>query len=158
MRCLVLHQPWASLCLSAKKHETRSWPAPASISGRRVSIASAKTEDGWKYMGDELRAFINTKWGPQTQRQVDRNFPRGVIVCTAVIASCIPTDDARPGVHDRLCGDWSAGRYGWLLRDVIDVQSLLVPSFGKQGVFRIDDETYDRLDVLGAVGNATRAE
>ena len=44
MKALSIWQPWASLIMSGhKKIETRSWPAPYSIRGQRIAIASTKT-------------------------------------------------------------------------------------------------------------------
>ena len=39
MKALTLHQPWASLiACGAKRIETRSWPPPKSLIGKRIAI------------------------------------------------------------------------------------------------------------------------
>ena len=40
---ITLHQPWASrIALGIKTVETRSWPAPARLLGRRIAVHAAK--------------------------------------------------------------------------------------------------------------------
>jgi activating signal cointegrator 1 len=58
MRALSIWQPWASLFMAGhKKIETRSWPAPHSIRGKRIAIASTKTIRGEQRRAAEEEIF-----------------------------------------------------------------------------------------------------
>ncbi len=184
MRCLVLHQPWASLChlsLSVtayskaaaipvpcglltfgppKIHETRPWPMPAHLIGKRVAIAAAVTGDGWKQCTSTLTELC-LRYGLRPGGALD---VRGVIVCTAVIQSCIPTESAafnggeRPvSYEDRLCGDWSPRRFASRLAGVL-VPAVPVPVKGMQGPFRIAQREFDGLAIQGCAVGSTVEE
>lgn len=149
MRCLVLHQPWASACGVFKWHETRSWPAPATIVGKRVAIAAAVTRDGWRYAGADMLA-VSASWHikPATA-------PHGAVVCTAVIKSCRPTESyGSVDPQNRTAGDWTPTRFAWALDDIVRLQ-VPVPIRGMQGVFRIPQDVFDRIVIQGgAMGSS----
>jgi activating signal cointegrator 1 len=115
---LSLHQPWASLiAIGAKRFETRSWPAPKAMIGRRIAIHAAKTvtslrdlccdvcEAGWEHgvIGDfqvgycaespnahRGETFIVEHSGSTWPRLFDEKLPLGAVVATATLAASIP--------------------------------------------------------------------
>lgn len=117
---LSLHQPWASLiAIGAKRYETRSWPAPRALTGRRIAIHAAKTttslrqlcdegvEGGWEHgvIGDfqvgycvrdegEGRpgdTFIVEHSGSTWPRVHNETLPLGAIVAIATLHSILGT-------------------------------------------------------------------
>lgn len=118
---LTLIQPWATyIAQGVKKQETRDWPPPRSLVGKRLAIHAGK----------------DTTY-------TDKG-PFGVIVCTAVLTGAFrvrdlvraPKDVGRAAVGDAVplkeavtgeipedlmvdeYGDWSPGRWIWCLDDV----------------------------------------
>ena len=133
MRALTLHQPWASLIAEGhKKRETRGYPAPEFIIGKRIAIHAGKTlesgrnDRGWQNTIDEL---LGTGW--QTL------IPRGAIVATAVLYGTWEcTMDNLPSVQERKLGYYTPGRHMWLLRDVEKLDDP-IPCRGYQGFWRL---------------------
>ena len=133
MYAITLHQPWASLiALGLKNVETRSWPAPSRLVGRRIAVHAGKRLV--RRPGDaierELRACLGVDW-----RVI---IPTGAVVATAVLAGMAQVEYMDPvtvhAVHDDSTGvgcamgtgrtpidpwgDFSAGRWLWFLDDV----------------------------------------
>lgn len=139
MRALTLTQPWATLVAQgAKRIETRSWTTDyrgplaihaakglgpvEGISGLDTLCAASPFYDAlWPIIGVEEHLY-------DVQR-----LPRGAIVAVAELVDCRCTgDDVREyGAHlpeydqiwmltdqERAFGDYSPGRYAWLLADV----------------------------------------
>ena len=75
MRVITLHQPWATLiALGLKLCETRDWPVPPHIVGRRVAVHAGR------------RAPCESEWNEQVRSAVAGvDHPLGVIVATARI-------------------------------------------------------------------------
>ncbi len=75
MKALSIWQPWASLIMSGhKKIETRSWPAPYSVRGQRIAIASTKT-----VRGEQRRAAVEDTFRLHCKRRL-RPIEIGVAV------------------------------------------------------------------------------
>lgn len=99
MKAITLIQPWASLIADGRESvETRSWPTkhrgPFAIhAGAKIDVEAC---DRFGY--DPLR------------------IPTRCIVATAELADCVrfPHPSAPPDEY----GDFSPGRYGFLLRDL----------------------------------------
>jgi hypothetical protein len=155
MRAITLHQPWASLiAIEAKPCETRSYPPPAKLIGRRIAIHAAKTDHSNSLLLTLGRETVNAiadalEDGGYGHRASWSQLPRGAVVCTEVIAGayrCGTTAD--PGfvhVTERRgnglpyltiktdpFGDYSPGRWAWLLADVRRLE-VPEPAKGKQG-------------------------
>lgn len=134
LRCVSLWQPWASfIAIGAKTVETRSWPAPQSIIGTRVGIHAAKT-----LKGIDLARSNPDLWERYVElyrRSLDEPglLPFGAIVATAVIEACVPVERLIPD----LFGDYSPGRYGWVLSG-IEKLAAPVPAKGRQGIFTVE--------------------
>lgn len=126
IRCISLWQPWASLiACGAKTIETRGKPAPRTIVGVRIGIHAAKTLEGFKWMSPELHQACMELGFPG-----DSGYPLGAIVATAVVEASIPTERLAGDIF----GDFSAGRFGWVLSDIRRLETP-IPFRGAQGVF-----------------------
>lgn len=121
-----------------------------------TSISSALRSD------DEIRSRM---FDPPAEDRLGlvRALPLGCVVAVGVLDMCLPTPrdapdmgntftvfdprrlpDADPGVYaitpsERLLGDYSPGRYAWVLRDVRRL-AMPVPCVGKQGLFDVPDD------------------
>jgi hypothetical protein len=162
MRAITLHQPWASLAaIGAKRFETRSFPPPAKLIGQRIAIGAAARKIGRNDWGKRFPAAAWAPSIDALQPVYDdfnwNDLPRGAIVATAVLAGayqvmCIRDGDVRwlelriaKGVCENslpppdggaipgdLFGDYSEGRWAWLLTDVRRLAEP-APAKGKQG-------------------------
>jgi hypothetical protein len=125
IKSLTLIQPWASLiCDGRKTIETRSWPTKhrgdiAIHAGKKVDHEACKK---FGYEPDVL--------------------PRGAIICTVKVVDVVqfPSDKAKPDEY----GDFTAGRYGWLLSSVSRIDPP-VPASGMLGLWEWDDGKQTRL-------------
>jgi hypothetical protein len=153
MLALSLWHPWASLILFREKRcETRSWPAPRSALGQPLAIHATKT---WH------RAALIAVFGEERLDggEVDRtrpiwqalkrqgvtmlaDLPLGAVIATCRLVDCVATDSLRSlhrwrhllTVDELDFGDFSPGRFAWVLDDVRPVEPP-VPASGKQGLW-----------------------
>ena len=129
--CLSLWQPWGSLLLDGVKfHETRSWPAPPKVIGRRFVIQAAKRKVHRLHVPVPVESVclnqLGTRWG---------ELPKGVALGTALLVGCEQMPMAKPeSPVDLLCGDWTPGRYAWRFEDRIAFPEP-IPLRGRQGIF-----------------------
>ncbi len=125
MKALTLTQPWATLiAIGAKRIETRNWRTPYRGS---IAIHAAAAFPKWAKETCEESAFA-VELGPNV-------LPLGCVIATCRLISCIPTrelqqnrvievdylagcDDFVMTDTERLFGDYSPGRWAWLLADV----------------------------------------
>ncbi len=147
MKALPLWQPWASLvAIEAKRVETRHWPAPHWLVGKRIAIHATKTAEHLPIVGtspfaERLIAALEAG----TLIEVDGKLPLGAVVCTAVLDRCSPMTwesiDAlqRRNPHEHAFGCYEPGRFAWVLRDV-ERLAVPVPFRGSQGIFDVPDE------------------
>lgn len=141
MKALSLMQPWATLvAIGAKRIETRSWTTryrgPLAIhASRRLLPAEARLccvvpfrtalEAGGYRFDDASRA----------SRRNPFRLPLGMIVAVAnlvevrqITASNIPNEP------ERSFGDYTPGRYAWLLSDIVCVPEP-IPARGSLGLW-----------------------
>jgi len=152
VKAISLLQPWASLVASGEKQiETRSW-----VTSYRgvLAIAASKgfnTDDRelceeWPF-DEALQKAGFVSW---------RDLPRGGVVAICTLATCRPTERgminlrgwehwqdrfvAGPGPFEVYFGDYSDGRYGWLLADI---KPLLqpIPCKGALGLWDVPTDT-----------------
>ena len=134
MKALSLYQPWATLiALGAKKIETRSWKTH--YRGPLAIHATKKfPDDAVAQCFMEPFRSILTKHGYIDQKRLWFQDVMGCIVATCNLVSIESVDaiaDAGPGVYrcgvkltwpipepERSFGNYSRGRYMWLLDDV----------------------------------------
>jgi hypothetical protein len=102
MKAITLWQPWASLVADQLKTiETRSWHTK--YRGVLAIHAGLKMDLDCK---DACRRF---GYDPKT-------IPRGAVLCTVMLVDCVqfPNPKAKPDEY----GDFTDGRFGWLLEKV----------------------------------------
>jgi hypothetical protein len=143
VKALTLTEPWASLvALGLKSIETRGWPTHHR---GRIAIHAGK-----KFTGDDLDWLLMTPdaFVPLTNAGLDidqfspgRSFQttRGCVIATARLIACVQFDlnmVERIGRHygesELLFGDFSKGRYGFVLADVIRLPEP-IPAVGSLG-------------------------
>jgi activating signal cointegrator 1 len=132
---LGLWQPWACLVeIGAKPYETRHFPIPVRLIGKRVAIQATGHPCVVNFDEDTIEAitdaFGRCAW--------NHWLPRGCVTCTAILAESLPAEKVP---HD-LFGDYSAGRWAWRLEDVRPV-SPHIPLKGRQMIgwsWRVPEE------------------
>ena len=153
MKALSLWQPWASaIALGAKRIETRSW---ATRHRGPIAIHAAK-----RCVKSEL--IVSGSWGAALNFRYDddplwETLPFGALVAVADLVDCRPTGSftldeletprSRDSFHstwnERMWGDYSLGRFGWILENIRALQTP-IPYRGRQGLFDLDPETATR--------------
>jgi activating signal cointegrator 1 len=131
MKALSMTQPWASLVAFGEKTiETRSWSTDYR---GRIAIHAAKEypESARKLAFDQpfkdLLAAIEELTGEP--------LPTGAILATVELCACVPADLIhRLPDEERLLGDYSAGRFAWLLREVERFEKP-IPASGALGLW-----------------------
>lgn len=165
MKALSLWQPWASaIAAGAKRIETRSWrtsyrgPLAIHAAKRCVWDELCHYHCSWNWTG----ALWTLDWGMKpgcTKEWSDKPFkdklPFGAIVAVCELVCCRPTDDFMQHELDtvrmpenaeaahiyawteRMMGDFSLGRFGWVLVNVRAIKP--IPYQGGRGLFNVPD-------------------
>ena len=129
MKVLSIKEPFASLiCYGIKKIETRSWKT--NYRGEiyiHASLAKCKIDNDKK---EKINLLLKDK---------DLNY--GMIICKAKLIDCIYIDDdfvnkIKLNENEYLCGDYSIGRYAWVLSD-IEVLDEKIPVKGHLGIWNL---------------------
>ena len=101
---VTLHQPYASfIAWNEKGPETRSWPCPPALIGKRIAIHAASaipsyakalclTEPFSSVIGMHLRENMA---GDFYLAEVVKRLPLGVVLATCVVERCVRTEDVR---------------------------------------------------------------
>ncbi len=158
LRCLSLHQPWASaMAEGLKAIETRSW---ATRYRGWVAIHAAKKEAALHYFGwlEEHHGEPEPLLEP-FPHQTDitesglvktiHDLPLGAVVAVCRLADVVTTDhvgelpgwlNAGPWVSAQEAdwGDYSPGRYAWLF-DIGRTLPEPIPARGRQGLWKPDE-------------------
>lgn len=146
MKALSLWQPWASaIALGRKRIETRHWstayrgPLLIHAAKRPMSrdeIVWFNNDFGLLYEVQAMGFFHATDMANQ--------LPYGAIVAACQLVDVIPVEtildlgDYTPTPNaERLWGDYSAGRFAWVLRDIVAIDP--IPATGHQGLWDFDD-------------------
>lgn len=128
MKALTFTQPWASLvACGAKRIETRSW---ATDYRGPLAIHAAKTIPAWV---DEWEAAMLPLLARYNVLPI-RALPLGCVVATCTLADVVPAAKALPDTVDRMLGDFTPGRFAWLLADVQPLP-VPVPARGSLGLW-----------------------
>ncbi len=147
MKCISLTQPWASLVILGHKGvETRSWRTKHR--GPLLIHASRK-------FPAEAQALCNVEpFRTALQGAAPSSLPLGQVLGSVLLLDCVPTNDflldsapPLPGDESRprltrkelAFGDYSPGRFGWLLEQPTP---LVVPLTwkGHLNLFEVPDE------------------
>lgn len=138
---ITLWQPWASLCFTRdKRHETRGFAAPAKYIGRRIVIHSAVRVVRDDEISPALHLLLERNWGAGgAWRDV---LPFGCLLGTFDLVASYRTEDVSPDLVDRICGNWSPGRFAWELANPIALRDPLTAT-GRQGWWSVDARLMD---------------
>src|SRR5690606_27104329 len=110
-------------------HETRRWRYPHRLHGKRIVIHAAKRPLRRSEIAPEL-------W--ERLKHLDLSF--GAFLLTARLAGCYRTDETVPKSRlDYLAGDWSPGRFAWVLADVQRLAAP-APATGRQSLWSVPSE------------------
>lgn len=136
MKVISIWQPFASLAVKGfKTFETRTWPAPKSIIGETIGIASTK---GLKpvqraYFEDErFRDYYAGTGMPPLD-----TLPCGFLLGTVTVDECLlMTDEFMDEVSDeeKAYGHWEVGNYAWRIEPRITLDHP-IPIRGAQGLY-----------------------
>ena len=162
MKVLTLTQPWATLvALGAKMIETRSFYV-----GYRgpLLIHAAK---GFPLDCRELCNLMPFSGVLVPHGYDANNLPLGVILCETELVDCLKADtvaNAMPSYseceHEADFGDYSSGRFAWLLRcRIVRTFDPPIPAKGALGLWSFDIEAALRGPAelaFGAAGNEKR--
>lgn len=118
LKTISIWQPWASLLVHNHKFiETRGWPAPKSLIGTTIGIASTKTikpEQRQAVLDDEFARFYTATGLPPLEE-----LPHGYLLGTVLLHSCeVITDETMEEIteEEAAFGWFSPGRYAWRVR------------------------------------------
>lgn len=145
MRAITIRQPWASLIAVGEKGiETRSFPTSYRGPVLIHASKSATREERELERLDPFRDALHGDVDPE-QTELPAPLPRGMVVAVATLVGCVPMETLRPfvaglnsrrasfsgrianatgmvsctvGQNELRFGDFSDGRYGWLLDNV----------------------------------------
>lgn len=144
IKALTLWQPWASLvACGAKKIETRSWsttyrgPLAIHAAGKwnteLLSMLSIwQIQTGLAPLIGMLLDLSKQTWSGVKEE----HLPRGAVIAVCNLIDCVPTDDLTQKQigTERYFGDFSLGRYAWILEDVRQLPEP-IPAKGRQGLW-----------------------
>lgn len=105
MKALTIWQPWASAIGRVKSIETRSWRTR--YRGELAIHAAARTPPGYHHYFATLAEQAGVT-----------NPPMGAVISIARLVDIVPVEDLRISELEQFWGDYSPGRYGWILEDV----------------------------------------
>ena len=135
MKAISIMQPWATLIAEGHKRiETRNW---TTYYRGPLAIHASKGLPGW--LADVVRgepqfaAALGNLFDPRGR--VLGDLPRGCIVATCRLVTIqFITVDFSITNKERAFGDYTAGRYAWLLTDVQPLTTP-VPARGALGLW-----------------------
>jgi len=151
IRCITLYQPFASLiALGAKKIETRSWRTHYR---GRLLIHSARSFPGWARDLCNREPFATVLRGASyadeasgsasgsASASVDPDrLPLGDILALCNLKHCVrigtPGIDLPPAEPERSFGDYTSGRYAWILTDIQPL-SRTIGATGSMGLWKL---------------------
>ncbi len=134
MKAFTVYQPFAfAIVAGIKPHETR--PRQTNIRGR-VAVHAGK-RDAWR------TGILENGTMPQIEKMLseyqgtgDRaaHLDYGAVIGTVEIAGCVPVEEVvnRLTERERLLGDYSPGRFAWILKNPIIFDEPF-PARGQQG-------------------------
>lgn len=146
MKMLTLWQPWASLiAIGAKAVETRSW---ATDYRGPLAIHAAKRRTNPHEITPEIRAALVGSGIFEVEQ-----MPFGAVVCLCELTDVLPIGevvdrlDADELERETAFGDFSPGRYGWILSD-IDRLAHPVYVAGQRGLAKASRALIDTLAIV----------
>ncbi len=132
MKVLSLIEPWASLIKEGKKViETRSWNT--TYRGELYIHASMKKiKKNDEHIAELLELIPN----------VDMGY--GNIICKCKLVDCVYMDEdflskIKKDKQEYLCGEYSIGRYAWVLEDV-EPLATPIPTKGHLSIWNYENK------------------
>lgn len=136
MKALTLWQPWASaIALGLKKIETRGWPTK--YRGPLAIHAATRQHREDRACFEAILAAAHHVERDVWAGYCDSNYellPFGEVVATCRLTDCLWVESLDVGGAERRWGDYSAGRWGWVLEEVERLM-VPVPAVGRQGLW-----------------------
>lgn len=131
IKCISLHEPWASaVALGLKTIETRSWETKYRGT---LGIHAAK-----KWTADQKAKLFSLVTRFPEFRVAWTQCCFGNVVALVDIIDCEPAHHIGPLTDlDRALGDFSRGRWGWILTNIRPLTKL-IPVIGRQGFFNVE--------------------
>ena len=145
MKAISLWQPWATMVdIGLKQFETRHWATeyrgPLAIHAAQ-RWTKAQREFTVELFDHPIIGLMLKKFGYSDPG----SLPFGAIICTVKLNRILRTEDAlatnQADVIERMLGDYSSGRYAWLLLNRKRIQP--VPCVGRQGFFNWEPVKHD---------------
>lgn len=155
MKAITLTQPWATLvAIEAKKIETRSWATnyrgPLAIHAAKSYPRAARRLCLEEPFLSALKAAGLIQYG--LWHISNNDLPLGAIVATCELVDCVRIESypisysyysahpfrvnsIPPGEPELLFGDYTPGRYAWILADVKPLPES-VPARGELGLWQ----------------------
>lgn len=142
MKALTIRQPWASLTLMLDKNgkafkrvETRS--RRTNYRGRIAIHAGLADEIFFSRFSEKKERSYLIEAGFGRDMEIHK-LPHGYVIGEATISDCIQIEEL---LHTPYCterevalGDWSKGRYGWILEDPV-LYDQPIPARGQLGLW-----------------------
>lgn len=129
MRALTLHQPWAgAVAMGRKRFETRSW---------RTKYRGLLAVHASSYNSPEHVLLTQGLYDELGRASVC--YTRGAVVAVVDLVDCVQTTSVRTTPAEQALGNFSPGRWVWVLRDL---RVLRMPVFcrGRQGLWSLTPE------------------
>lgn len=146
MMAITVCQPVGTLiAIRAKNFETRGWRT------KRRGLLAVHAAKAWtavylSWIDREPGAGVLAAAGVTLN---DIDDARGHVVAVAHLVDCVPirelgvlpteTHGIAPAEHELAFGAYAPGRWAWILRDVVRLETP-VRAVGKQGLWEISDE------------------
>ncbi len=113
MKALTIRQPHAALiAYELKLIESR--PRATKFRGEIAIHAGAF----WSYATSNLRFELSHQFPELGKFFLRTAMCYGAVIATAELYDCVPAEQLALTDMERAFGDYSAGRYGWLLRNI----------------------------------------
>lgn len=140
-KAVTIIQPWATLiAVAAKKIETRSWKT--NYRGEIYIHAGKKIDRDFCY--EDIPKRVLNMHGYNTN-----NLPTGVIIAKAKLVDCAKVVESKEGgavlegdkiytvgSYEFYFGDYTLGRYGWILEDIEVIDP--IPAKGQLSIWNFD--------------------
>lgn len=134
VRCITLHQPWASLMACGAKHlETRPWRTKIRGEVYIHASQSKKTLATLRHAPLAQIEAVEKALGLKMGRWAT-DLPYGQLIARGTLHDCIPAADALTAFPDqRPFGEFTAGRFAHAYKDITPISP--IPWKGAQGFF-----------------------
>jgi len=165
MKVISILQPWATLVvIGAKKIETRSWDTK--FRGPLLIHASKRWDNRlYNSILDIGAEYVLEKAGYKLTKikngKIFTNLPLGAVIGKVDVFGCMPSDtllhnmdlekrECRAAEFEERFGDYSPGRYGWLLSDAVEFANP-IPAKGALSIWNYDLPDHFHLPVKGGI-------